>query len=82
MLQAIGKHVIVKPIYALVKEKIILTSKDPSPIHYEVKSVGEEVKSISVGDKIPYPQYTNQTVEHEGEKLFFINLENITSIIV
>ena len=83
MLQAIGKHVIVKAVYEEKKgnQPLILTTKEPLPTHYEVMSVGEDVDSIQKGDKIPYPQYTNPLAEHEGEKLFVLSLENITAII-
>jgi len=81
MLQAIGKYVILKAIYEK-KQTIILTAKDPDPMYYEVISVGDEVKGLYPGDQLPYPQYTNQIVSDDGEKLSVISLENITAKIV
>lgn len=80
MLQAIGKHVIVKAVYKEEKT-LILTSKEPVPTHYEVVSVGDDIENISLTDKLPFPQYTNQIIEHDGQKYFVINYENITAII-
>lgn len=81
MLQAIGKHVILKAIFEK-KEIVILTTKEPSPLYYEVMSVGDEVKGLYPGDQLPYPQYTSQILSDEGDKLFVISLENITAKIV
>jgi len=75
MIQAIGKNVIARAIFP--EKSIILTSKDEEPIHYEVLSVGKDVKEISVGDLIFPPAYASQTIFHENEKLYVLNLENI-----
>lgn len=82
MIRAIGKHVIVKAVYPETKDKIILTAKEPIPTHYMVISVGDDVKEFREGAKIPHPIYTNQMIEHEGQKYFVINLENIHSIFI
>jgi co-chaperonin GroES (HSP10) len=76
MIQAIGKHVVVKAIYAENKS-LILTAQDPKPIHYQVVSKGDEVKEINEGDLLPAPQYTMHKIEDDGETFYIIALENI-----
>lgn len=77
MIQAIGKNIIARSIYPVKESKIIFTSTDDKPLHYEVISVGSDVKEIYIGDKLPYPQYAQQTFKEGDEVLHVFSMDNI-----
>ncbi len=51
MIQAYGKFIIVKPV-KVEKKELILTTKEPEVLFWEVTSVGEDVKGIVKGDNV------------------------------
>lgn len=76
MIQAIGKNIICKAVLPEQKN-LILTTVEPKPLFYEVVSIGSDVKEVYIGDKLPYPQYAQQTFKDEEEIYHVFSIENI-----
>ena len=74
-LQAMGKHVIVKPIYP-EKKNLIITSKEETPIAWEVISAGKDV-DLLVGQPVFIAPYGVQEMAYNNEKYYVCQLENI-----
>lgn len=77
MFKAIGKNVIAKAVMPVKESKIILTATEDKPTHYEVISVGSDVKEVYIGDKLPYPQYAQQTFKDDEEVFHVFSMDNI-----
>ena len=76
MIQAIGKNVIVKAVKE-EKKAVIITLKDEKPTHFEVVSVGEDVKIIKKGDKVLLSPYGGTEITHNEEKLIVVSIDNV-----
>lgn len=73
-MQALGNNIAAKAIFEEQSTKILL-AKTPKAIYYEILSVGENVKSISVGDLIYPPDYISKYLEKED--IYIFNAENV-----
>ncbi len=77
MIEAVGKTIIVKPIYQEKKSTVILTNAEDNPIAWEIVSIGDQVKGVKKGDNILLAPYSLQQIEYKKEKLFVCQIENI-----
>lgn len=79
MLQAIGKNLIIKPVKTEEKKQtIILTTQEEKQIYFEVVSIGQDVKEVSVGDVIWLQHYNrNSEIIEDGTKYYMVNLDCI-----
>ena len=67
MLHAYGKNIICKPIYEEKKGGLILTANERKPLHYEVTSVGDEVKLLGRTDKVIIRSHMFQEIKYQDE---------------
>ena len=64
-----GKNILVVPVK---KERILVSESDQLNAYGEVTGIGEDVKSIKVGDIIAFTKWGIREVEVDGEKHFFV----------
>lgn len=76
MLQAIGKNILVTPVFK-VQSKVILTTEQPKPIYWEITSVGEDVDALlDIGDFVFIDQYGMFEIDKD-EKIFAVSFEHV-----
>ena len=77
MIEAVGKSIIIKPVYEEKKGQLILTDHDNKPIAWEVISIGEDVKCLDIGNKIALSTYGMQVIMYKGDKYYICQIENV-----
>jgi co-chaperonin GroES (HSP10) len=68
MIEAHGKHLILKAVFREKESTKILTLKDEKPLYYRVDSVGLNVENVNKGDKVILKNYGLNEFEFGGEK--------------
>ena len=86
MLQSLGKKIIVKVIEQEKKTKSGLiipdTVRKEDEILAEVISVGEEVTTVKVGDKVLFSKYyTGEVINFNDEKLVSLDISSLLGVI-
>lgn len=46
-----------------------------------VEAVGDEVKSVKVGDKILHDKYSGTAVKYEGEEYLILSIKDVLAVI-
>lgn len=80
----LGNRVLIQPIAAEKKTEggiIIPDTSGEKPMHGNVIAVGDEVKSVHVGDVAMYDRYRVFEFELNGEKQLMVKEEDLIGII-
>ena len=83
MLKTIDRNVIIKETEdkEYIQNGIIIKSSNTSNIIGNVVCVGENVVSISVGDKVIFPLNISKKIIYENTEYFVVNEKDILAII-
>ena len=78
-LKPLKDRVVAKKEQPLEKTKsgILLGEAKETPVYAVVESVGPEVKSVKVGDKIIMKEYSATELKIDGEEFFIIKEDDI-----
>jgi co-chaperonin GroES (HSP10) len=79
MLQAIGKNLVIRPVRNEEKKStLILTTQEEKPVFFEVISIGNDVKEVSVGDTIWLQHYNRSSeITFDDVKYYMVNIDSI-----
>jgi len=79
MLQAIGKNLVIRPVRSEEKKStLILTTQEEKPVFFEVISIGNDVKEVSIGDIIWLQHYNRSSeITFDDVKYYMVNIDSI-----
>jgi len=77
MIEAVGKNIIIKPVFKEKSGVLILTNESDKPLAWEIVSMGDDVKGLSIGDKLTLAPYGMHDITYKGEKYYVCQLENV-----
>lgn len=80
-MRAIGNYVVIEPIKAEKKDKLIMTLDDDRIRAWFVVSVGKDVKEVKVGDQVVVTSYSNRDIVIEDKTYSVVEESNIYAVI-
>jgi chaperonin GroES len=83
-IQPLGDYVVAQPEKAEAKTVTgfyIPESAKEKPSTSKVVAVGKDVKSVKVGDRILYKNYSSTEVKHDGEEFVLVKEEDVLATV-
>jgi co-chaperonin GroES (HSP10) len=77
MIEAIGKNIVVQPIFEEKKSSLLIPTHEPLPKYWKVLSIGKEVEGLSIGDLIYLAHYGQNNITIEGVDYYVISKDNV-----
>ena len=79
MLKILGKRVAIRKVKEEKKIGILITPDEK--VSWSILSVGPDATKVAVGDKVYINHYQTIEVDHDGEKIYLMDEDNILAII-